>query len=241
MQQRSTVSGKTGYVGEFLLCAETNLPLLAEEGERCATTNRLVLPGLLLQCDVTHQRVLPSQLEKSAATGRIALKSFFVSSSISGARLLREESNSSAAGRYCLPAEAKVCVWSGKRCHPDDLRTCQLTQITAHFEFMTTNGPIQLEPLLKLLEGLRRKTDNQELWTTVADSVSRIVDGRSRVEAAILSPSRQHLAVCLETKNWLGLKHRQTGLMYAIRDRETVGRIVMGRRETDGWRLEKVI
>lgn len=225
----------------FGLCAETQQPLLAVEGERCAVTNKLVAPGLLVQCEVTGKKVLPSQLEKCAATGKVALRQLFVSSSISGARLLEEESIASATGKYCLQKEAKSCLWSGKKCHPDDLRTCQLTLITAHFEFMTANGGIRLEPLLNLLNGIQRKTDRQELWPTIVANISKSLDGRSQVEAAVLSPSGGHLAVCLETKNWLGLKTRQVGLLYAINDHEAVGRIVTGKRGSEGWELEKAI
>ena len=161
------------------------------------------------------------------------------SSSISAARLLEEESIKSATGKHCLQKEAKLCIWSGKKCHPDDLRTCELTHVTAHFEFMTTNRGTRLEPLLNLLDGLRRKTDKQELWPTIAADMSRKLDGRAQVEAAVLSPSTEHLAVCLETKNWLGLKTRQAGLLYAIDDHEAVGRIVTGKRGTEVWSLEK--
>src|SRR5207248_10279645 len=66
----------------FVLCAETQLPLLDEEAERCDVTNRRLLPGLLVRCEVTGKKVLPSLLEKSAATGKVALKKLFVSSSI---------------------------------------------------------------------------------------------------------------------------------------------------------------
>ena len=100
---------------------------------------------------------------------------------------------------------------------------------------------IRLEPLVNLSNGLRRKTDNQELWPTIAANVSQVLEARSQVEAAILSPSGEHLAVCLETKNWLGLKTRQAGLLYAIRDHEAVGRIVSGKRGTEVWGLEKII
>ena len=240
-QQRSVVAGKTGYVDEFVSCAETQQSLLAEEAERCDVTNKLVVPGLLTRCEVTGKKVLPSLLEKSASTGKVALKRLFVSSNISGARLLEDESIRSATGKHCLQEEAKLCIWSGKKCHPDDIRTCQLTHVTAHFEFMTTNGEIRLEPLLNLLKGLRRKTDKQELWPTIAAHMSRTLDSRAQVEAAVLSPSGEHLAVCLETKNWLGLRTRQAGLLYAIHDHEAVGRIVTGKRGTEMWGLEKSI
>jgi hypothetical protein len=148
---------KTGCVDEFVLCAETLQPLLAEEAERCDVTHRLVVPGLLVRCEVSGNKVLPSLLEKSAATGKVALKQLFVSSIISGVRLLEEESIASATGKHCIQKEGKLCVWSGKKCHPDDLRTCRLTYVTAHFEFMTTNGEIRLEPLLNPLNRLRKE------------------------------------------------------------------------------------
>ena len=71
--------------------------------------------------------------------------------------------------------------------------------------------------------------------------VSRTQDGRLQIESAALSPSGGHLAVSVETKSWLGLKTRQAGLLYAIRNRAVVGRIVLGKREAEGWALEKVM
>lgn len=240
-QQRSVVSGKVGYIDEFAVCSETNHPLLAEEGEKCELTGKLVVPGILERCEVSGKRVLPRELEKSVVTGKKALKQFLVSSSISGARFLEGEGVVSAAGKHCLEKEAKVCAWSSRKCHPDDLRTCQLTLVTAHFEYMTTNGGIRLEPLLKLLNGLRRKSDKQEMWATVLQDISQVLDGRSQIEAALSSPGGDHLAVCLETKSWMGLKTRKAGFLYAIRDRAVVGRIVLGKREVEGWVLERVL
>jgi len=239
-QQRSVVSGKTGYVDEFAVCSETSHPLLPDEGEKCEVTGKLVVPGILERCEVSGKRVLPHELEKSVVTGKKALKQLLVSSSISGARFLETEGIVSATGKYCLKQEAKLCTWSSRKCHPDDLRTCQLTRVTAHFEYMTTNGGIRLEPLLNLLYGLQRKTDKPELWTRVAEDLSRVLDGRLQVEAAVASPGGNHLAVCLETKSWLGLKTRRAGCLYTIRDRAAVGRIVLGKREPEGWVLEKV-
>jgi superfamily II DNA or RNA helicase len=239
-QQRSVVSGKTGYVDEFAVCSETNHPLLPEEGEKCEVTGKLVVPGILERCEVSGKMVLPRELEKSVVTGKKALKQFLVSSSISGARFLETEGIVSATGKYCLKQEAKLCTWSFRKCHPDDLRTCQLTRVTAHFEYMTTNGGIRIEPLLNLLYGLQRKMDKPELWTRVAEDLSRVLDGRLQVEAAVSSPGGNHLAVCLETKSWLGLKTRRAGCLYTIRDRAAVGRVVLGKREPDGWVLEKV-
>jgi superfamily II DNA or RNA helicase len=238
-QQRSIVSGKTGYRDEFVQCAETGQPLLTEESEKCDVTGKVVVPGVLVKCEVSGKKVMPSLVERSAVTEKRALKQFFVSSSISGVRALQDESVASATRKYCLPTEARLCMWSGKKIHPDDLRTCDLTRMNAHFEFMTTNGAFCLEPLVNLLNGLRRKADRPELWTKIADDISKLMNGKSQVEAAILSPSERYLAVCLETKNWLGLKTRQAGLLYAIQEQEAVGRIVAGKRGAEGWTLEK--
>jgi hypothetical protein len=71
--------------------------------------------------------------------------------------------------------------------------------------------------------------------------MSQILDGRSQVEAAVLSPTGEYLAVCLETNNWFSLKTQQAGLLYAIRDHEAVGRIVTGKRGTEVWGVEKII
>jgi hypothetical protein len=240
-QQRSIVSGKTGYAAEFAVCSETHHSLLAEEGEKCEVTGKLVLPGMLERCEVSGKRVLPREIEKSVATGKKGLKQFFVTSSISGARFLEGEGVVSAAGKHCLQQEAKICAWSSNKCHPDDLRTCQLTRVSAHFKYMTTNGEIRLEPLLNLLNGVRRKSDRPELWAKIVMSTSRALDGRSQIEAAVSSPDGDHLAVCIETKNWLGFKTRQAGLLYAIRDGAALGRIVLGKRESEGWLFEKVL
>jgi hypothetical protein len=106
---------------------------------------------------------------------------------------------------------------------------------------MTNKGETRLEPLLSLLNGLRRNADKPEVWTKIIEDTSRVLRGQSQIEAAVSSPAGDHVAVCLEMKSWLGLKIRQVGLLYAIRDRVAVGRVVLGRRETEGWVLEKVL
>ena len=240
-EDRSVVSGKVGYIDEFISCSETKQHLLADEAEKCDVTGKLVVPGILGRCDLTGKRVLPTELEKSSLSGKRALKQFFVSSSISGTRLLQDEGIASAAGKYCLQQEARACLRSGRKCHPEDLRTCQLTRVTAHFEFMTANGGIRFEPLVNLLNGLTRKTDKSETWSGITANVTEILDGRAEIQASVSSPNGDHLAVCVEIKNWLGLKTRQGGFLYAFRDRAPVGRIVLGKRGGDGWALEKVL
>lgn len=235
-QVRSAVSGKTGHKQEFIHCSVTDQPLLLQEAEKCEVTNKIVLPGILEVCEVSGKKVLPTELEKSAISGKMALKKYVVSSSLSDARLLEQEAIRSVAGKFCAPLEAKICLWSGRRCHPDDIRTCQLTGIHTHFEYVTTGGVSRLEPLVNLLNGITRRSDQSDLWLKVTEKYSKTNKGEAKVESAESSPDGKHLAVCLEVSTLLGLKKRHAGLLYSVEASEIVGKIATGKRSPEGWR-----
>jgi superfamily II DNA or RNA helicase len=235
-QMRSTVSGNTGHKHEFLICHETRQPLSVSEAERCGVTGKHVRPGILELCAITQKRVLPSELERCAVTGQRVLKRLLVTSSVTGARILEEVSVRSATGSVCAPVEAKPCLWSGRKFHPDDLRVCELTGLTIHFEFATANSKPRLESLVDLLNGIKRTADEPQLWNAVTAKVAAALgSGRCRVEAAALSPDRRYLAVCTEVRTLLGFRVRQAGLVYAIGDHSVVGQVAQGRRTSEGW------
>src|SRR5262249_51035328 len=141
----------------------------------------------------------------------------------------------SIAGKYCAPAEAKVCMWSGRRSHPDDLRVCSLTGVPFHVEFAAPVDKPYLQPLSDLLHGVRRTVDALDRWDDVASKASTALRSRSRVETANLSPDKRHLAICSEVRTFLGLRVQQAGLLYSIEDRSIVGRIAVGKRTAKGW------
>ena len=235
-QIRSAVSGKTGHKSEFLICYETRQPLIASEAEQCEVTGRYVRPGILDQCAISQKRVLPSELERCAATGKRVLRKFLVTSSLSGARILEEVAIRSDTGKFCAPVEAKFCLWSGKKCHPEDLRVCTLTGLSVHFKFTTGDNNPRLQPLVDLLNGIRRSADESQLWDDVTAKVAATLGrGRCRVEAAVISADNRHLAVCAEVRTLLGLRVHQAGLVYAIGDQSVVGRVVQGRRASGAW------
>jgi len=235
-QMRSAVSGKTGHKQEFLVCHETRQPLAVSEAEQCAVTGKYVRPGILEPCTSTQKRVLPSELERCAATGKRALKRLLVRSSLSEARILEEVAVRSAAGKFCSPVEAKPCLWSGGKLHPDDLRVCDLTGLSIHFEFATANNHPRLQPLVDLLNGIKRTVDEPQLWDDVTTKVTAALGrGRYRVEAAVLSPDRRNLAVCFEVRTWFGFRVQQAGLVYDIGGHSVVGRVAQGRRTSKGW------
>jgi superfamily II DNA or RNA helicase len=235
-QIRSAVSGKTGHKQEFLICHETRQPLTVTEAEQCEVTGNYVRAGILEPCAVTQKRVLPSELERCAVTGKRALKRLFVTSSLTEARILEEVAVRSATGKFCAPVEAKPCLWSGRKCHPADLRVCGLTGLPIHFEFATANSNPRLQPLVDLLNGIKRTADEPQMWDAVTTKVAAALgSGRCLVEAAVLSPDRRHLAVCSEVRTLLGFRVRQAGLVYSIGDHSVVGRAAQGRRTSEGW------
>lgn len=232
----SVVSGKAGHRREFILCHETRQPLAPGEGEHCEISGYVVRPGVLERCSVTNKAVLPSELERCAASGKRVLKTLLVTSSISQARILERYALQSVAGNFCAPLEGRRCMWSGRKFHPDDLRTCALTGVPMHFEYATSDARASLQPLSDLLYGLRRTADGSDLWETIAAKASAALGrGRCRLEAAQTSPDGRHLAVCSEVRTFLGFKVHQAGLLYSVNDDEIVGHIALGKRTPGGW------
>jgi hypothetical protein len=232
----SVVSNKVGHKEEFVHCHETRQPMLAAEGQQCEVTGKFVRPGVLEQCAETGKSVLPSELERCSLTDERVLKKLLVTSSESGARLLKGRAVRSAAGKYCAPTEAKICTWSSRRSHPDDLRTCTLTGIPFHFEFASPGERVYLQPLADLLHGVRRTTEAPDYWEDITSKTSTALrGGRCRVETAHLSPDMRHLAVCSEVRTLLGFRVHQAGLLYSLEDGSIVGRVATGKRTATGW------
>jgi hypothetical protein len=218
-----------------MFCHETRQPIVPEEAEQCELTKRFVRKGVLEKCALTGMAVLPSELERCAVSDKRIIKTMLVSSSVSGARLQRPLAVRSIAGEFCAPSEAKMCMWSGRRSHPDDLRMCSLTGIPFHVEFAAPGDQPYLQPLGDLLHGVRRAADVPERWEDIASKASTALHSRCRIETAHVSPDKRHLAICSEVRTLLGLRVRQAGLLYSIEDGSIVGRIAMGKRTAKGW------
>lgn len=232
---RSVVSGKTGHKQEFILCAESNQPLLLSESEKCDISGKIVIPGLLEVCAISGKKVLPIELEKSSISGKKALKKFFVASTISGARFPDIEGIKSVIGNFCAPLETKKCSWDGNMYHPEDLRNCKLTGLLVHFRYLTVDG-LYLDSLVNLLDGTSRKLEKQDLWTQILSrSFAVFGSHKCKIQASELSPDQKHLAVCVEVKTWGGFKTRYAGAIYSLNDDSIVGRVVFGKREELRW------
>jgi superfamily II DNA or RNA helicase len=235
-QISSAVSGKTGHREEFIFCSETQKPLAISEAEQCELTQRYVIPGILERCEITQKRVLPHELLRCSVTGKRALKNLFVQSNISGDSVLKESAIVSSTGKYCTPLEAKPCLWRGRDFHVEDLRVCSLTGLAIHFAFIAQTPTPCLKPLLELLYGANKSKDAPRHWDSIALQVaSSFQKKHCSVETAVLSPDKQHLAVCLKYRTLLGLRLYYIGLVYSLAKQRILGQIVQGQRFSSGW------
>jgi hypothetical protein len=238
----SAVSGKTGHIKEFTTCYETRQRIARSEAETCEVSGKVVRPGVRETCVATGKKVLPSLLATCQATGARAQRSRMVTSSVSNASMLRDKAVQSSARQFCLPAEAETCLWSGRRVHPDDIRACALTGLPIHVDYATTQAPARLRPLVEMLDGIRRNADLGEIWDKIARRLNLATKGgKWRIEAAILSPSKQRLATCAESKTMLGFRVHHVGAVYDLVDNAIIGRLPEGKRNGSamvaaGWR-----
>jgi superfamily II DNA or RNA helicase len=235
-QMRSAASDKVGHKQEFIFCHETRQPIARVEAEQCEVTGKQVRLGILESCEVTGKRVLSSELEPCAATEKRALKRLMVTSSLSQARILENTAIRSSVGKFCAPSEARTCFWSGRKSHPDDLRDCALTGLPIHIEFATNDGTPRLQPLVEMLDGVRRSAEETQLWDNVTARITAALNGgKCRVEAAVLSPAKQHLATCSEVRSFLGIRVHQVGAVYELAKNTVIGRLAEGKRGTNSW------
>jgi hypothetical protein len=157
-------------------------------------------------------------------------------SSLSEAPLLEAEAIRSFAGRFCLPAEARICAWSGEQVHPDDLRVCHLTGLSVSSQYVTADNETRLRPLMELLDGVRRTTDEPAMWPIALEKATEgLRTNRCTVVSAVASPNRQRLAVCAELRTMLGLRTQHAGFVFAVDEQTIIGRIPKGRRDSDSW------
>jgi hypothetical protein len=113
---------------------------------------------------------------------------------------------------------------------------CELTGLPVHFEFVTTNSPYRLLPLVEMLDGIKRNSDESDRWHDVAERIAAATKGgRYNVEAAILSPDSRHLATCSELRAMLGMRVYQVGALYDLASNSIVGRVCTGKRGRDNW------
>jgi len=87
-----------------------------------------------------------------------------------------------------------------------------------------------------MLDGVRRTAGGTVLWDSVEGRVTAVLKvGKCKIEAAVLLPVKQHLATCAKASSYFGMRVRQVGAVYAVRERSIVGRIASGKRGRQDW------
>lgn len=235
-RRTSAVSGRSGHSSEFVVCHETRQPITHDEAEKCEVTGYSVRLGVLERCEVTGKKVLPIGLARCDVTGKRVLKRFLVNSSISQCRILEDVAVRSNASKFCAPSEAKTCVWSERKAHPDDIRDCQLTGLPIHIDYIDEASQPCLRPLAEILDGVRRNAEETDVWSNVAERVADAVGGgKCNIEAAICSPSGRHLAACSQVKTMMGLRVHHVGAIFELSSNSIIGRIASGKRNRNKW------
>jgi hypothetical protein len=230
----SSHSGKRGHKSEFVDCFMTRQTIASIEAEQCEETQQFVRPGILVSCSATGRRVLPSECGRCSVTNAIALKRALVTSSISRASALPDAAIRSSLGNFCLPIECQTCAWSGQRFHPDDLGVCSLTGLSVHREFLTSEHT-RLRPLIELLDDVELSIGDKK-FPVLEAAVSRKLKGATcRIISGAISPTKNALAVCAESKSLLGLKTIYLGCVFCPHSQEIVGKVARGKRSKHGW------
>ncbi len=235
-QTRSIFSSKTGHQSEFISCHQTQQMIAKSEAEKCELTNQYVRPGILERCSISGKNVMPTELDHCSTTNQKALKEYFVTSSITQSKIIKSAAIQSAAGNFCLPTEAVKCFWSDRLSHPDDLRTCSLTGLTVYHKYATSDLSPRLQSLSDLLDGVRRNMEEQSMWENITSRMAvALKNKKCRVETAIMSPAKKHMAVCTEVKTYLGIRVTYAGGIYDFEDKNILGRIAEGKRNANVW------
>lgn len=234
-QASSSISGKIGHIKEFIRCPITNRIILPTESEKCEVTGTPVMPGILETCEITNKKVLPTELGKSAYSGKKVINKYLVKSSISSSNLIENEALKSITGKYCSPLEARVCQWSGRLVHPEDLKICYLTGLHIYLQYLVDDGHICLENLINLLHGLSHSIEKSELWNTICMNLPQNMTN-IKIIGSKLSPDGTKLAISAETKSLLGLKTSILGFVYSLSSNEILGRVSVGRRQKGWWK-----
>ncbi len=233
-EERSVVSGKRGHKSEFAICFETRKPIARSEGELCEHSGEFVRPNILIFCELTQKRVLPSLVAKCAATNRTVLRDHLVVSSVSQNLMLPDEGVRSISGNYCLRSETVSCSWTGEGFHPDDIGTCQLTDLPIHANYLTEFDS-SLSPLIDILNEYESAIEGNKYPSLHAALTKQLNGANCRILSGTVSPSGYALAISAETKTMIGLKTRYLGFVFNRDKKEIVGLVAEGKRTKQGW------
>ena len=235
---RCCITGKrVGY--DLLAESEASGTLgLATLMQRCAISGKRLLPEELQTCSLTGDRVLPDFLQSCVVTGRRARRDRMVRSDESKGWMLPDQAVRSVIdGQVGAPSEMTSCEWREGHILRSQARTCRRTGLTFSEDLISNNGEFII--LIGLLNGELEGDDASDLVTWLSQRDGKVLRA-VKAARSISSPSGGMRAVCVELRTMLGLKVRHAGMLVRDKgDRELVGRVTVGHRDKEGWRVEE--
>jgi len=207
--------------------------------EKCAVTFKAVLPEELEACGLTGARVLPAELVTCAVTGKRGIRDRMLRSDVSGKFVVPDKAiRSVVSGRIGLPEEAVRCAWLERPILRAEAATCKLTLKKVAATMLNTDGELAI--LRDMLDGQSRQaTRADDLIPRICPLDESLFAGLTHVWI-VRSPRGGKMAVCGETRGWLGLKVRFVGLLLKTGEEfEAAGQAVRGYRVGGSWVLEE--
>lgn len=250
---RCSLSNKLALIDEVEKSAVSHILISKSLLKTSAISGKKAEPEYFTKCDFTDFDILKNEAKtsqvsgkqyrideelKSLISGKNGHKNEFILCSETKQPLLEGEAVKSIHGKFCVPDETKMCSWSEKFYHPDDLKRCSLTGLRMYSRHLTTSEPFCLETLFDLLQQTNHKNDKLEMWSQIVNKIeSGLKSGKCTIKAAALSPTGNNITIFIESKAWIGLKVRHIGSIYSLRDSCLVGHAAIGKFENRKWNL----
>jgi hypothetical protein len=220
-------TGKTAPIECLGRCAMTGVDALQHLLVESEISGRQALPEHTLHCSLSGKRILVDEAEMSAVTGKLVAHSLLKTSAVSGKRAEPEHfGRCDFSGAEVLNVELGVSAVSGKRYRLDQQLRSAVSSNAGH-----------KEEFLFCYETRQPITPKEAETCEVTGKFVRpgVLEKCAAIEAAHVSPDKQHVAICSEVRTLLGLRVQQAGLLYSMRDGSIVGRIAIGKRTPKGW------
>lgn len=240
---KSDVSSRLALPKFILVCALSNKRVLKDEVAEPTVSGRLIAEKFLKTSEVSRKRAEPEYFGRCHFTDSEVLKTELKTSEISGKPYrIDHETRSAISGKAGHRQEFTNCHVTGQPIAKIEAEACEVTGQQVRpgiLEICTVSGKHALPS--ELADGIRRTADEGHIWEDVrARIVATLGSTKCRVEAAVLSPTKQHLAFCTEIRTFFGVRVRHAGSIFSLVSREVIGRLVQGKRSPRGWIADQI-
>jgi hypothetical protein len=264
--RRSAVSGRIALPVEILACEETGAAVLPDETEVCELTGKRVdrrllgnseihperrgLSRLLQVCPETGHRAFADEMDVCDATGLCVDPAVTDVCMITGAKVLRrllipceatdrlirrdKAISSEQSGRKGHPDTIRTCLWTGIRLLSDEVRQCPVTNNTFCAELVP--GPWPASPLVDLLQSGVPATLGKSPIDHALTGILGASGNKPRAMRVVISDKQPVAAFLADCSTLFGFKKRQVIGFASIGDPAMIlGQLGSGRLDGNDW------